>query len=262
MLQIVTGVLLSMVVVFGWIEEMAIGSNSLDQVILGSSIGIAICFTWFMLRDEASVLFIKLSEHVEFWQEKLRVIIFTIVCLIIFFVTAFFAHYWVIHMFNKAEDVPPDWVLEYENQCGRVKHPAFYYLHLQRIYNYLFFFVGVVLGVTIDSLLLGGTIVNYNIHNEMDMSIKGLRGLGRWLIAIGIWYLCQFLFGALFPFSMRNLWKSELWIMIAPMMPFSFVKYIYKALGLTKDFITFKDVERIWNEEVATKAELDNNDMK
>lgn len=47
---------------------------------------------------------------------------------------------------------------------------------------------------------------------------------------------------------MRNLWKSEVGYLIAPFLFFSVIKFLFKALKLTKPFVTFKDVEEKWND--------------
>jgi len=97
---------------------------------------------------------------------------------------------YITHAFNKMDDVPPEWVLAFERQCGKPSTPHWYYFHLRSIYTFCLFFGGIILGVTFDSLLLGGTIVSYNktIGEEYP-----LKGIARWILAVLVFY--AFMFG-------------------------------------------------------------------
>jgi hypothetical protein len=100
--QLVWAITLAVVVVLGWLAEIMGGSNSFDQVLLGSSLGMGICFSWYLLRDELSIFFIRISEQVEFWSEKILVILYFFGGLAITLALMLSAHYWVISEFNKA----------------------------------------------------------------------------------------------------------------------------------------------------------------
>ena len=65
-----TGILMGMMVLFSWFSEIITGSNSIDQVLLGSSLGVGFCMLWYLLRDEICILFIQVSEQVEHGYEK------------------------------------------------------------------------------------------------------------------------------------------------------------------------------------------------
>lgn len=53
---------------------------------------------------------------------------------------------------------------------------------------------------------------------------------------------------------MTNLWLRKLWILIVTFILFSVMKYLYKALGLTKNYKTYLEVESIWNDNTETAA--------
>lgn len=240
-LQLVFAIALAVVVVLGWLAEIMGGSNSLDQVLLGSSLGLGICLSWYLLRDELSIFFIRISEQVEFWSEKIWVIVYFLVGIAITLILMLWAHYWVIAEFNKAKDVPPEWVLIYEQKCGKVKHPTFYYLHLKNTYAYMLLFLGCILGVTFDSLVLGGTMINYNKTNEIteEQFNFPIKGFLRWGITVLQCILIKTVWQYFFPGSMRNLWVSELWWCFVPFLFYSVTKYLFYALRLTKNYITY-----------------------
>ena len=49
MCSILTSILLGMLVLFSWFSEVITGSNSIDQVLLGSSLGVGFCMLWYLL---------------------------------------------------------------------------------------------------------------------------------------------------------------------------------------------------------------------
>lgn len=49
---------LGVVIVLGWLGDLMLGSNSLDQVIFGTSISIGFTLTWYLLRDELTMFFL------------------------------------------------------------------------------------------------------------------------------------------------------------------------------------------------------------
>lgn len=160
--------ILAVVMIFGWIHELISGGNSLDQIVFGTSLGFGMVFTWYLMRNVVSIFFLKVSEQVDDISEKIRVIVFGVVAILVAILLGYLCRWYTIREFNIMDDVPPEWVLEYERECGRVQHPAWFYLHLQNIYRYLLFFLGTSLGVVFDSLVLGGTIVTYNKTHETD----------------------------------------------------------------------------------------------
>ncbi len=143
-----------------------------------------------------------------------------------------------------------------------MKHPAFYYLHLKNTYGYMLLFFGTILGVTFDSLVLGGTMINYNKTNEIveEQFNFPLKGFLRWGITVLQCYIIKFAWTYFFPGSMRNLWVSEIWYLIVPFLFFSVTKYLFWALRLTKTYITYEDVENLWNESNLTAAEPDEDE--
>lgn len=46
------GALLGLVIILGWVSEIMTGSNSLDQVLFGTSLSLGFTLTWYLLRDE------------------------------------------------------------------------------------------------------------------------------------------------------------------------------------------------------------------
>jgi len=166
--------LLGLLVVLGWICELMTGSNSLDQLIFGSTLCVGFSLFWYLLRDEITMFYLRVSEHVYELHHKIRIVVFFLAGVIIFFGIMYGSRTFIINAFNKMDDVPPEWVLAFEKQCGKPASPHWFYFHLRNIYQYSLFFGGIVLGVTFDSLVLGGTIVLYNKTNEEEYPIKGI----------------------------------------------------------------------------------------
>ena len=173
-----------------------------------------------------------------------------------FLLAVLFSRWYAINRFNKFEDVPPEWVTEYENVCGKLEHPSWFYLHLQNIYAYSLFFLGTVIGVCIDHFLLGGTIVNYNKTTAIDGDGENIpwKGMVRTLIAGLILYLFKFGWEYLFKGSMRNLFTHVWWYLFVPIILFTVVKYLFKMLGLSKQYVTFDEIEAKWNQDNHTRT--------
>lgn len=116
--------------------------------------------------------------------------------------------------------------------------------------------MGSVLGVVFDSLLLGGTIINYNKTNMADEDGRNfpLKGFLRWAIVVLQFFIIKLAWEYFVPGSMRNLWINKLWMFLVPFVFFSVTKYFFKAMKLTKDYVTYKDVQDKWNERMATAA--------
>lgn len=104
---------ITVITLLSWVNEMMSGSNSLDQVIFGTSLGLGMCFTWYMLRDDVCVYYLKISEHADHISEWINVIFFALFGTGIAFGLWFASKWYVNREFNKMDDVPPEWVLEY-----------------------------------------------------------------------------------------------------------------------------------------------------
>lgn len=128
------------------------------------------------------------------------------------------ARTYIIHAFNKMDDVPPEWVLAFEKQCGKPVSPHWFYHHLRNIYQYCLFFGGIVLGVTFDSLVLGGTIIYYNKTNEENYPLKGII---RWLIICLQFFALQWIWQFFFVKTMTNLWLRKFWLLLSAFVFFS-----------------------------------------
>jgi len=152
---------------------------------------------------------------------------------------------YIIKAFNDLDDVPPEWVLAFEKQCGKARHPHWFYLHLRNIYGLGLFFGGIVLGVTFDSLFLGGTIVQHNKTTEDNWP---LYGVVRWIILSIFWYGSYWLWEYLVPGSMSNLWIKKLWMCLCAFFIFTVFKYLFNAFKLTKPYLTYLEVESLWND--------------
>lgn len=159
---------------------------------------------------------------------------------------------YIIKAFNDLDDVPPEWVLAFEKQCGKARHPHWFYLHLRNIYGLGLLFGGIILGVTVDSLLLGGTIIASTKTNEDNWP---LLGVVRWIILGIFWFGIGWLWEYFIPGSMRNLWIKKLWMCICAFLIFSVFKYLWKATGLSKPYVTYLEVEEKWNDHNDTAAE-------
>jgi len=123
--------LLGLLIVIGWVGDLMLGSNTLDQVIFGTSISIGFTLTWYALRDELTMFYLWVSEHVFELHQKIRIVVFFLVGVIVFFLIMYGSRTYIIHAFNKMDDVPPEWVLAFEKQCGKPVAPHWFYYHLR-----------------------------------------------------------------------------------------------------------------------------------
>lgn len=185
----VWGFLLGLLIILGWLCDLMSGSNTLDQLIFGTSLTVGLTLSWYLLRDELTMFYLRVSEHVFELHHRVRTAIFFLTGSIVFFLIMYGSRTYILNAFNKMDDVPPEWVLAFEKQCGKPVPPHWFYHHLRNIYQYCLFFGGIVLGVTFDSLFLGGTIVYYNKTSEEHYPVKGIV---RWLIVALQFYLLQF----------------------------------------------------------------------
>ena len=240
----------------GWFSEVGTGANSWDQVIFGTSLGLDFIFMWYVLRDDLCIYFIRVTEQCREGYEKLRAIIFLVVSIVIYLIAVLVSRWFAIKRFNDFHEVPPEWVDEYERMCGKLTHPSWFYLHLQNIYAYSFFFLGTVIGVVIDHFLLGGTIINYNKTSTVDGDGENIpwKGMIRTIIAGVILYGFKFLWEYLFKGSILNLFTHVWWYLFVPIILFTVVKYVYRALGLSKQYITFDELEVKWNQDNNTRS--------
>ena len=81
----------------------------------------------------------------------------------------FISKWYCERQFDLMQEIPPQWVEEYQRECDQSIHPSWFYLHLSRIYMFAFLWLGCTLGVLADSMFLGGTIVDYNKTLEMEI---------------------------------------------------------------------------------------------
>ena len=243
-------------IMIGWFAEVGTGANSWDQVIFGTSLGLGFIFTWYVLRDDLCIFFIRVTEQCREGYEKFRAIVFLVVSIVVYLVAVLFSRWFSINRFNEFENVSPLWVDEYESMCGKLTHPSWFYLHLQNIYAYSFFFLGTVVGVVIDHFLLGGTIINYNKTSPVDGDGENIpwKGMCRTIIAGVILYGFKFLWEHFFVGKMSNLFTHVWWYFFVPIILFTVVKYIYRALGLSKQYVTFDELEVKWNQDNNTRS--------
>jgi len=75
-----------------------------------------------------------------------------------------------------------------------------------------------ILGVTFDSLVLGGTIIFYNKTSEENFPLKGIL---RWLIICIEFFALQYAWQFFFLKTLTNLWLRKLWLLFASLVFFS-----------------------------------------
>ena len=156
----------------------------------------------------------------------------------------------VEYYFNQMGDIPPKWIEEYLHECDKLVHPSFFYLHLHTIYTYAFLLLGCVLGVTADSVFMDGTIIDYNKTLEMEKgnSIIPFKGIFRWAIVALQFYILKAFSNYLIPGTLTNLWLSNIWMLVMAFLLFSITKYFFRTCNLTTLYLTFKDLEKLYNE--------------
>ena len=109
--------------------------------------------------------------------------------------------------------------------------------------------IGVTLGVTVDSLFLGGTIVDFNKTLEVEAgALFPVKGVMRWMIAGLQFYGLAGLWEWLLPGSIHNLWIEKVWMAIITFMIFSVMKFLFKNFWLTRPYVTYKDLAHLYNE--------------
>jgi heme A synthase len=126
-----SSILLGFLVILGWVYDMLMGANTFDQVVFGTSISVGFTVVLYALRDEMSVYFIQVSEHVYEMNHKIRILAFFLIGTIFFIVIMYGARTYIIYEFNRMEDVPPEWVQAFEQQCGKPMVPHWFYYHLR-----------------------------------------------------------------------------------------------------------------------------------
>ena len=71
-----------------------------------------------------------MSEQVEHTYEKVRILIFGLAGVVFVLVMIFVSKWFCMRQFTQMQDIPPEWVDEYHNECDRGLHPSWFYLHL------------------------------------------------------------------------------------------------------------------------------------
>ena len=74
------------------------------------------------------------------------------------------------------------------------------------------------------------------------------KGIFRWAIAALQFYILKMFSNYLIPGTITNLWVSNLWVFVMAFLLFSVTKYFFRSCDLTTLYLTYKDIETLYNE--------------
>lgn len=179
-------------------SSMYLGLNTLDQVVYAMFIGYgAFCVIYFFVKDWATQKYILISEKMiplsQIVITSIQQLVFTVLLIVLLRVYYSFQ----VDGFT----VNPKWKSEHLDDCGVLPFPSFFDKEMGHIYNFLYLDLGIIFGLFIDSILIGGTRVDYNQLRESEERNALVGFLFRYIITVawvlltiwGLGYLLQML---------------------------------------------------------------------
>ena len=232
------------VVFFSMFSRVALGSHSLDQVILGVSFGMSLALMMYVFKDFLVIQFLKISETI-FSRKTVLIILASgfIVCVLDFFLCSYL-------ITRATKQIPQEWISNYIAQCGEIQEPAFYNKHRSNVYLYNFLFYTPLFAACIDSLFLNGTIIDHNQTSEEGP----IKGMTRWLICGVQFYMLKTTWTFLLPNSEKNYWIGHVWIIIMLLLLFTLQKFLFKEFKLCKEYMTADEVLARYEESTKHKV--------
>jgi hypothetical protein len=212
------------------------GINSFDQVLFGMCIGYAFfCIFYYAVKDiwvRDLTLTSERREHVPTiasWYVSHVVVIAIMIGLARLF------YYYQTQDYT----INPRWKANHKDDCGLLPFPSFFDKEMLNIYRFLYLNLGLVLGYGFDSLVLGGTRVDFNQQRKSEGGNPTVGFLIRFFLILG-WVLLN-VWG--FQSLMGLVVHKWLFVLAIPYFTagfpiFSFMKYVFKLLGATRPEIS------------------------
>lgn len=213
-------------------SDMYLGINSFEQVFLAMNLGYGLfCVMYYYFKDGATDRAIKVSERIVSTQKVILYFVLNLVFIVIGLIVAKVIYHYLVKDFY----VNPKWQAQHFKNCGELPAISFFDKELTFVYQFLFLSLGVQLGITIDSILLGGTKVDYNQLRKSEDRNPLVGFIVRLIITVAWVLLC--LWGV--PILLKMLTSSLLFIFALPYFfcslgMYSFLKYVFKILGATR----------------------------
>ncbi|CAI2366914.1 unnamed protein product [Moneuplotes crassus] len=213
-------------------SSMYLGINTIDQVFYAMFLGHGIfCVSYFFIKDWAIERYVLISELMIPVSQIVITVLQQIVLIIILIVVIRVYYGFQVSGFT----VNPHWKSEHVDKCKLLPFPGFFDKEMGRVYNFLFLDLGVIVGIAFDSLLLGGTRVDYNQLRESEDRNSLVGFIFRYLITI-VWIALS-IFGL--DYLLDMLVHHWLFIIAIPYFVcgfalYTFMKYIFELVGATR----------------------------
>ena len=212
--------------------SMYVGSNSLDQVLFALTLGYGLfCVYYYYFKDMVCERAILVSEKMMETSKILMYICIHILLMVVFVLAS--RYYYSVK--TKDYVVNPEWIEEHKKQCGSLKFPSFFDKEMLYIYRFIYLDLGLAIGITLDSLLLGGTRVDFNHPRKSDNSLPIVAFLIRFVLTLG-WVVLCCLLGS---FYLEMLVHQKLFLLAIPYFVCglgltTFLKYIFHLFKATR----------------------------
>lgn len=224
-------VLIYIVFLVGY-SAMYNGINSFDQVLFALCIGYGFfCIIYYFFKDFCVESLVKVSEKMVPSSSVLGSLVVHLIITGLFLAGARF--YYGYQMTDYT--VNPKWKSEHKDQCGLLAFPSFFDKELFNVYKFIYLSMGVAVGTAFDSLVLGGTRIDYNQVRSSEDRNPLLAFLLRAFITIG-WILLTVLGGE---YLLKMIIHRWLFVLALPYALcgfglFTFLKYVFNLLGSTR----------------------------
>lgn len=164
---------------------MYFGINTLDQVFYGMFLAYGIfCVVYFFVKDWAIHRYILISEKMIPVSKIVITSVQQIILIVLLIIVARIYYAFQTSGFT----VNPHWKSEHADKCKILSFPGFFDKEMGRIYNFLFLDLGIIIGLVFDSLILGGTRVDYNQLRESEDRNSLVGFIFRFIMTVG-WVL-------------------------------------------------------------------------
>jgi len=211
---------------------MYIGAQTLDQVLFAMCLGYGFfCILYYFHKDSACERIVKVSEKMLPNSKTLGYFLIHLIFMgVLLIIARVFYHFQI-----KDFTVNPGWKSEHYDQCGLLTFPSFFDKEMLYAYNFAYLFFGIALGLTFDSIVLGGTRVDYNQVRESEDRKPFIAFIIRFLVTI-VWVLLCLWGGIALLKLLVHRW---LFILAIPYFVcgfglFSIIKYVFKLLHASR----------------------------
>jgi membrane-associated phospholipid phosphatase len=219
------------VIMIGY-ASMYLGINSFDQVFFGMFLGYGLfCVFYFVFKDLLIERYIVISEKMAPSSQTIAGYVVHVVVVLIALLGIRVLYYFQVQDFT----VNPKWKSEHHDLCGPLPFPSFFDKEMLIGYSFLYLNLGVMTGLVLDSLLLGGTRIDYNQIRKGEHRNEYLGFFLRLAITIG--WVALTIWGLHYLLSMLiHHWLFVLAIpyFVCGLGLFTFLKYIFQIVGATR----------------------------